>query len=450
MKIKNLIVFSCVINILINTHTCAQNIETDELGIEFEQESDADELDIVFEYDEENESSIIEETGYKFRGFIDTRWGTRIQHSDDFDNQHTLFETRLQGKIEYNYKDFRLNLKADLVHDDIIDGTSIDVREAYIELPSNNVVQTRIGRQSILWGLGDLIVVNDLFSKDYLGLYYGRDAEAEYVVNPSDAIRSSFFIKNSTLDIVVTKFKPSDIPTGIRFSYYNPFIQDIIGENQTLNISGSKKTSLMTRWNTSILNTEVAFYYNNTNWQTPEGFNPKTQELNYPRLETFGFSIRNELGKGIISIDAAYYLSTEDRKGDKFWIRNSETRFILGYDFEIRKNLNLGLQWYQEKHADQANYVASLPSFIQVVPKEYNMLTARLTQFLMNQKMTLSLFTYYSPTQNDGYLRLNLFHKFDDHWMINLGTNHFSGEPNTRFGQLQQNSNYFAAVRWSF
>ncbi|NQZ89700.1 MAG: hypothetical protein HRT54_19175 [Colwellia sp.] len=60
--------------------------------------------------------------------------------------------------------------------------SKIDLREAYVELPPNEYMQVRIGRQNILWGLGDLIVSNDLFPKDYSGLYSGRDAEAEYMV----------------------------------------------------------------------------------------------------------------------------------------------------------------------------------------------------------------------------------------------------------------------------
>ncbi|MFK8012663.1 MAG: hypothetical protein AB8B80_11515 [Marinicellaceae bacterium] len=428
----------------------AQETFEDELGIEFEVETETDELGIEFEEEDSMIQTQPKNIHYKFRGFIDTRWGNRIQNSDDFQNQKSLFETRLQGSLRFNLQNFKFNIKADLVHDDIIEGTSIDVREAYLELPSNDIVQTRIGRQSILWGLGDLMVVNDLFPKDYLGLYYGRDAEAEYVVNTSDAIRSSFFIKDSTLDIVLSEFKPSDVPTGVRFSYFNPFSQEIVGEDQVLNIKDNNKAALMSRWNTSIFDNEVAFYYNKTFWQTPEGFNPNTQEFFYPKLETIGASIRNEIGKGILSLDAAYYFSKDDSSGDKFSVRNSEVRFILAYDFEVKKNLNLGLQWYQEQRQDQNNYMNNLPKGFEAENREYNLMTMRLTQFLMNQKMTLSLFSYYSPTQDDGYLRLNMFHKFDDHWMINIGSNHFSGKANTRFGQLKDNSNYFAAIRWSF
>lgn len=422
----------------------------DELGIEFEEDQ-ADELDIVFEEEQvSNNQRKYPEQRLKFRGFIDSRWGTRVRDTNDFNRQETLFETRLQSSIRGKWHHYKINLKADIVHDDIIDGSYLDVREAYIELPPNDHYNIRIGRQSILWGLGDLLVANDLFPKDFLGLYYGRDAEAEYMVTPSDAIRSSFYFKNSSLDVIFSRFEPSAVPTGQRFSYFNPFTQSIVGEDMALNIIEPDSNAIMARWNTTIFNNELAFYYNRTYWQTPDGFDPQNGTFFYPRLNTFGFSIRHEWGPGIFSLDAAYYQSLDDQDGDKFWIRNSETRFIMGYDFELAKDLNIGLQWMQEKRQSQNNYRNNLPEPFQALPSEYNLLTLRLNKFLLNQKMTLSMFTYYSPTQSDRYVRLNVFYKFDDHWMINIGSNHFSGEANGRFGQLSDNSNYFAALRWSF
>ncbi len=425
----------------------------DELGIEFEQDDNQtmDELDIVFEEDEPETVDVKHSNNsLKIRGFIDSRWGTRVRNTDDFDKQNTLFETRLQSNIRGKWQHYKFKLKTDIVHDDVLDGSYLDVREAYIELPPNDRYNIRVGRQSILWGLGDLLVSNDLFPKDYLGLYYGRDAEAEYVVSPIDAIRSSIYFKNSSLDVIFSRFEPSAVPTGQRFSYFNPFAQSIVGEDMALNVVDTDSNAIMARWNTSLFNKEVAFYYNRTHWQTPDGFDPQTREFFYPRLNTLGFSIRNEWGPGIISLDAAYYQSADDKDGDKFWIRNSEIRFILGYDFELAKDLNVGLQWMQEQRQNQDNYRNSLPELIQASPSEYNLLTLRLNKFLFNQKMTLSLFTYYSPTQSDRYVRLNMFYKFDDHWLINIGSNHFSGDVDTRFGQLSDNSNYFAALRWSF
>jgi hypothetical protein len=133
-----------------------------------------DELDIEFMDEAPSPIAEVKESdNLQFRGFIDTRWGTRFDHSDYFDKQTTLAETRLQGNVRYRVNDFKFNVKADLVFDDVIDGTSIDVREAYVELPANDYAQVRIGRQNLMWCMGDLIVTNDIFPKDFIGLSYG-------------------------------------------------------------------------------------------------------------------------------------------------------------------------------------------------------------------------------------------------------------------------------------
>jgi hypothetical protein len=257
-----------------------------------------------------------------------------------------------------------------------------------------------------------------------MGLYYGRDAEAEYMVTSSDALRTSIFLDDSTLDIVWSQFVPWDVPTGERFSYFNPFLQQTVGEKNVLDIKENHSGSVMARWSTNLLGQEVALYYNRSRWQSPDGFNPQTQELFYPRLNTYGFSTRGELGKGILSLDASYYQSAQDKEGDKFWICNSEIRFILGYEFELATDLNVSFQWYQEQHQQQSQNLSSLAPGMEAAPREYNLLTMRLNQFLLSQKMTLSMFLYYSPTQKDSYFRLNMFHKFDDHWMKWLHPTH--------------------------
>lgn len=413
-----------------------------------QQESIDDELDVVFL--DEIEMTAEEQSIIDFSGFLDTRYGTRIEKSALFDKQATIAETRLQGNIKFSFNDYKFNIKADLLHDDIINESEIDLREAYVELPPNEYMQVRIGRQNILWGLGDLIVANDLFPKDYSGLYTGRDAEAEYMVKPSDAIRTSFFINDSALDIVYSKFEPSDVPDGERMSIYHPLLGKTVGEDQSLQVKDNHKNVWMLRWNKQIFNQEIALYYNRSYWQTPEGIDLQTGKMYYPKLNSFGLSSRGELGVGIYSAEIAYFDSEEDEDGDNFWVRNSEYRYILSYEFELATDLNMSMQWYHETHLQHDDYLKSLPDNIIAKDEKYDLLTVRLNQMLLSQKMTLSLFAFYSPTQNDSYVRLNLFHKLNDQWVVNIGSNHFNGQQTGQFGQLKENSNYFASIRYSF
>jgi len=74
-----------------------------------------------------------------------------------------------------------------------------------------------------------------------------------------------------------------------------------------------------------------------------------------------------------------------------------------------------------------------------------------LTRLLMNQNLTCSLFTYYSPTDEDAYFRPNIGFKLNDQTAIEVGGNVFVGDQDdTFFGQFRDNTNAYASVRYSF
>ena len=79
------------------------------------------------------------------------------------------------------------------------------------------------------------------------------------------------------------------------------------------------------------------------------------------------------------------------------------------------------------------------------------MLTLRCTKLLLEQRLRLSLFGYFSPSDTDMYLRPSARHEIDDTWAVTVGANAFAGRhAHTFFGQLKNNSNVYAAVRMSF
>ena len=80
-----------------------------------------------------------------------------------------------------------------------------------------------------------------------------------------------------------------------------------------------------------------------------------------------------------------------------------------------------------------------------------HVLTLRLTQMLMNQNLKLSFFTFYSPSDADGYARPKIQYKINDYWTAEIGGNIFFGEEDyTFFGQFKDNTNAYAAVRFNF
>ena len=72
-------------------------------------------------------------------------------------------------------------------------------------------------------------------------------------------------------------------------------------------------------------------------------------------------------------------------------------------------------------------------------------------KMLMSQSLMLSLFTFYSPSDNDAYFRPVATYKISDHWKVTANGNIFIGEDDhTFFGQFKYNSNLNLGVRYSF
>ena len=171
----------------------------------------------------------------------------------------------------------------------------------------------------------------------------------------------------------------------------------------------------------------------------------------FPKLAVYGASLRGPLGKGVFNAEAGYYDSRQDRDGSSMWINNSEFRLLLGYEREIGKDFTAALQYYWEHMMDYEAYLNAQWAFLPRRDQDRHLFTLRLTKLLMDQNLTLSLFTYYSPTDGDGYLRPNAQYKLNDQWRIELGGNLFAGESNSSFfGQFKKNNNIYAAVRYSF
>ena len=52
------------------------------------------------------------------------------------------------------------------------------------------------------WGTGDLVFLNDLFPKDFVSFFAGRDDE--YLKAPGDALRITHYSKAVNIDFVWT------------------------------------------------------------------------------------------------------------------------------------------------------------------------------------------------------------------------------------------------------
>jgi hypothetical protein len=315
----------------------------------------------------------------------------------------------------------------------------------------------KVGRQILTWGTGDLLFINDLFPKDWNSFLLGRDEE--YLKAPSDAIYASFFPSIGSFDLAYMPRMDADrYIDGSRVSYWNPAPPpgSIAGQNAIIDAQQRNDwfsdDEISARFYRPLLSYEAALYTYQGYWKSPQGYDPAIANNYFPELSSYGGSIQGSLGSGLVNAEAGYYDSREDRSGTNPFVPNSEVRFLAGYEREIAKDLMAGFQYYVEWMMDYEDYINS-----PMVPNDTardevrHVLTLRLTQMLMNQNLILSLFTFYSPSDNDAYFRPIVTYKVSDHWMVTANGNFFVGEDDhTFFGQFRYNSNVNLGVRYSF
>ena len=80
-----------------------------------------------------------------------------------------------------------------------------------------------------------------------------------------------------------------------------------------------------------------------------------------------------------------------------------------------------------------------------------HLLTLRLTKFLKYQTWKLSLFSFYSPSDQDMLVIPEVWHAFTDRLSLTVGANIFAGRyPTTFLGQFRRNENLYVALRYDF
>jgi len=395
---------------------------------------------------------LYDDYGIELNGFVEVRQGWRLQE-DPYEKGTSLSEGRLQLDVGKDFESATLKIKGDLTGDLVEEEGRAELREFNLAFSPLDMMDIKIGRQTLTWGTGDLLFINDLFPKDWKAFFIGRDDE--YLKAPADAVKISVFSDFANLDLIYAPlFNGSEYIDGSRLSYWNAVIgrtagRDFIFGDLEQN-SFFEDSEIALRLSKTTASTELAMYGYYGFWKTPEGIDPTAVRLIYPRLAVYGASARTPLGGGIGNIEIGYYDSRDDPEGSDPFTRNSEFRLLGGFERELGKNLTAGFQYYLEGMLDYDAYEQNLTGG----PKKdqyRHLMTLRLTKFLLNQNLRLSLFSYYSPSDNDAYLRPKAHYKVTDRWAVEVGGNIFLGaDDHTFFGQFQNNTNAYAGLRYGF
>lgn len=391
---------------------------------------------------------------FELHGFWDVRAGTRVQSDPAQSKDATLGESRLQLKTDKDWDNVFMEFTGDGVFDAINERAKLDIREWRLTWTPVDALDIRIGRQVLTWGTGDMLFINDLFPKDWVSFFSGRNEE--YLKAPSNAVRVGWFNNWMNVEVAYSpRFDADRYITGKRFSYYSPIQGRTVGSDHQVRVNKPddffENDEFALRLYRSIGSTQLAFYGYSGYWKSPGGMQLIPFRSVFPKLRVYGASLRGAIGRGIGNVEIGYYDSREDRSGRNAFINNSEFRALLGYEREIAKELTLGLQYYLEHIMNYGNYRDTLPFFMTARDQDRHVITLRLTKLLMNQNLILSFFGYFSPSDMDAYLRPGVTYKINDNMTLETGGNIFLGNSRTSFfGQFQDNTNVYAGLRVSF
>jgi hypothetical protein len=372
--------------------------------------------------------------------------------SDDF----VLAEVRFRLDLSH-FTDFaELSFKGDLVADDVIDDMEIDIRQAVITMHASRLLDVRAGRQVLTWGTGDLIFLNDLFPKDFVSFFIGRDDQ--FLKAPSNSVKLSLYPGPVNLDVVWTPvFTPDRYITGVRLSYFDPTVPGSVSAEsmgQPLTATLPAKTfangELAGRLYHNFSGYELALYGYVGFTKRPLAFDPVLDVATFSPLGVYGASVRGTVAGGIGNVEGSYHDSRDDRAGTDPNVPNSQIRGLVGYERELLTNVTLGLQYFLQRMFDYDQLIAnsSAPEF---EPDEWrSTFTLRTTYRFRQETMILSLFAFVSPSDEDSQLRPSFTYAWSDAVRLALGANIMVGSESGSFGQLEQNSNIYARLRYSF
>ena len=394
-----------------------------------------------------------EEQNTVWSGFVEAGLGTRMQRDPLISNRDTLEELRWRVESEWHPGKFTLALKADAAYDGIVKSFEADVRDLTAAFTVGESLDIKIGRQVQTWGTGDLVFLNDLFPKDFVSFFSGRDDE--YLKAPGNSIRLTRFSSAVNVDFVWSPVFESDIYlTGERFSFFSPLAGGSVAPQPPLSaIEPSKSLSngeFALRLFRNVKGREYALYAYHGYFKQPNALTESLQATFAP-LTALGASLRQPLGPGLFNAEVSHYISNDDRNGTNPLIPNGQTRLLVGYEWEAKPGFTVGIQYYLESMQNYGALIANSP-FPQFEPDEHrHLLTNRLTWRSARDKHIWTLFTFYSPSDKDAYLRPQYTYRHDDQWSFIAGGNLFDGDnARTFFGQLQDASNVYLRLRYNY
>lgn len=383
--------------------------------------------------------------------------GIRLQETGLHNSNLILGEVRIQSEATYFGDWYETKGKIDLGYDYVFKDPIIDLRELYVDIYPHLWWNIKAGRQPLTWGKGDFVFINDLFPKDFPSFFSGRDLQ--YLKAPSDALKLTINPSWIQVNLIYTpQFDPDVYVSGERISFYDPNLQSYRGDNQSILVDLPNDFfsdgEFAWRIQKNIKGNDLALYGYYGYWKSPSGFDPTRSTFLdqnpflFPTLNVHGFSFENSILGGVFATEIGYYYSLNDTDGSDFLIRNSEFRGLINFSRDFKNNFNVGLQFYTEIMSQYDAYKSTFPG--NPLKKYQNTLTLKVRKLINKQRTAFDIFTFYSLTNKDLYLRPIISHTINDFWKIDMGANIFWGSDNFTFwNQFKFNTNAYFGIKYN-
>lgn len=417
------------------------------------------------EWEEETPEGAPGTSAFQFQlgGFVEGLVAPRVVRSSASANELVANEARFRLNLDATHEIASARFRGDVFADAVARRIWFDIRDASVFIRASSWFNMRLGRQVLTWGTGDFLFLNDLFPKDFESFFIGR--ADEYLKAPSNSVITTFTIQKVGLDLVWTPiFEPDRFIDGERLSFFNPLVGEIIGDRSPITPiepiypeQRLRNGTVHGRLYGTVRAYELAAYGYVGYWPQPIAFTVDPADpnvvtgLTYGRLGVYGASVRGPMFGGLFNVEVAYYDSFKDRDGTDPTLPNSQFRGLVGYERELFPKFQMGLQYYLEYILDY-DELESNSFFPQYEQDEFrHVLTLRLTQLLVLDRLELSLFTFFSPNELDTYIRPRITYKIIDPLAFVVGANLMFGRDDyTFFGQLKENTNVYVRMRYSF
>ncbi|MDA8621990.1 hypothetical protein N9L48_05005 [Psychrosphaera sp.] len=382
--------------------------------------------------------------------FVEVAFGQRLSDDPVIKQDSTLNEIRIQTQADYKLKASTIKLRGQVFYDGVQSKWRGQIRELNWQGKVNDRWDVKAGQQILTWGTGDYLFLNDMFAKDWQSFFAGRDNE--YLKAPQLAVKASGYYDFANVDLVVTPtFVPDQYINGDVFSFYNPIAGQFNGGQNVapgFDVSDQNKPNdaeFALRIKKQYEAIEFALYGYKGFDKSPNSLTPDFQPR-FTKLNVVGASMVTPMFSGLFNFEVAQH-NTADGNGQNPLIPNSESKLLVGYQQELVTNLTGSVQ-FQLEHKNDFHQALSLS------PEEKQnrtLWTAQLYYRLMQDTLSLQWFTFYSPSDNDGYSRFKTTYQPIQNWQLTAGINYFWGKQKTTFfGQFEDASNGYLSIRKYF